>query len=120
MPSERRKIGDWGEKQAINFLRRHSFEVIEQNYNSTVGEIDIIARKGDDIYFIEVKTRLGKEFAQDESITFFKLKKFQKTVKKYCYDRGVNDELGIILAGLVVFVKKQEKHLKFRFFVINN
>jgi len=120
MPNEGRKIGDWGERQAVRFLERQGFEIIEKNYNSTVGEIDIVARKGDDIYFIEVKTRMSEEFARDESITSAKLKKFQKTVRKYCYEREVSDELGIVLAGLVVFVKKIEKTVKFRLFVINN
>jgi putative endonuclease len=39
-------LGKWGEDQAVGFLQRQGFEIWERNYNSTVGEIDIVAQKG--------------------------------------------------------------------------
>ena len=118
MSRGRKNIGDWGEKQAVLFLKRHGFIIIEMNYHTTVGEIDIVAKKDDDIYFIEVKTRTNEWLANDLSITPAKIRKFKKTVNHYCYKRGV-EGLGIVLAGLIIFLKKEEEKACFRLFVMN-
>lgn len=52
-----KSIGDRGEKLARRYLWLHGYRVIEKNYRSRHGEIDIIARKGKYIVFVEVKTR---------------------------------------------------------------
>jgi Holliday junction resolvase-like predicted endonuclease len=54
--TEKRKIGDAGENVACRFLMKHGFEIIERNYLKKWGEIDIIAKKGDRLHFIEVKS----------------------------------------------------------------
>jgi len=118
MSRRNKDIGDWGEKKALEFLKRQGFEIIEQNYYTTVGEIDIVAKIRDDIYFIEVKTRTQVYLANDLSITPNKLRKFKKTVNHYCYKRGV-EGVGLVIAGLIVYVKKQEKRIKFRLFTID-
>ena len=110
-------MGDWGENQACNFLQRHGFKIIERNYHTTMGEIDIIAAKGDDYYFIEVKTRRDSELANDDAITYFKKRRMNKAVRAYCYVRNITDK-SIILAGLILEVKKLEGKLNFRFYVI--
>lgn len=117
MTRHNKNLGDWGEEQACNFLKRHRFAVVERNFHTTMGEIDIIAVKGDDYYFIEVKTRKDSDLANDDSITYFKKLKLQKTVKAYCYARNIRDK-AIILAGLIVKVNEIEKKASFRFCVI--
>lgn len=117
MTRRNKNLGDWGEEQACNFLKRHGFNVVERNYHTTMGEIDIVATKGDDFYFIEVKTRRGSEFANDGSITYSKKIRLQKAVRAYCYARGIGNK-SLILAGLIIEVKKTEGKLGFRFCVI--
>lgn len=51
------KKGALGEEFAVNFLEKEGFEIIAKNYKLKNGEIDIIARDGTTIAFIEVKTR---------------------------------------------------------------
>jgi Holliday junction resolvase-like predicted endonuclease len=51
-----KKTGDLGEKLAQKYLIEHGFTIIEENYWRKWGEIDIIAQKGELIYFVEVKT----------------------------------------------------------------
>lgn len=106
-------IGRWGEAQAVSFLLRRGFIIIEQNYYATVGEIDIVARLGEDWYFIEVKTRRAGEMATDLSITPAKKRKFEKTVRHYCYKRNVQDG-SFVLAGLMVVVNRLKKTVAFR------
>lgn len=113
-----KNIGDWGESQACEFLVRKGFVIVERNYHAVAGEIDIVARQGDDFYFIEVKTRLEGELANDLAITYEKKRRLDKTVRHYCYYRGVG-EVGLITAGLIVFVDKASKTVKFRLVVLN-
>lgn len=115
MDSGRGKIiGKWGEDQACAFLIRHGFFVKERNFYSTVGELDIIAQKGGDYYFVEVKTRAVGELASDLAITSNKKHKMEKTVRKYCYQRNIA-ETGIILAGLLVVYNRFLQKTNFRF-----
>jgi putative endonuclease len=114
MSTTRKRFGDWGEDQACQFLERKGFDVKERNFHATVGEIDIIARKNDDWYFIEVKTRRAGELANDLAITRAKKKKFEKTIKQYCFKRKIDGEVGLIMAGLMVVVDKEKKTVGFR------
>ena len=57
MTEERLKLGAWGEEQAAQYLRRQGVKILHTNYRTPVGEIDIIARQGKNLLFVEVKTR---------------------------------------------------------------
>jgi putative endonuclease len=50
-------LGARGESLACDFLARKGFKILERNYRSRAGEIDVIARKRDLLLFVEVKTR---------------------------------------------------------------
>ena len=113
MVRRNKDLGDWGEKQACDFLVRYGFAIVEQNFHTTTGEVDIIARKGSDIYFIEVKTRLEQALATDEAITGLKKMKFQRAVRAYSYRHDTAEEC-IVLAGLVVLVDKHALSVRFR------
>lgn len=115
--SKGREIGIWGEDLACSFLERKGFKIVERNYHSTVGEIDIIAHKGGDFYFLEVKTRAEGPFAYDVAITFDKKRKLRKTINQYCLKRKIMDS-GFILASVMVVYNRQSKKVNFRFAVI--
>ncbi len=92
--------------------------VIERNYYSPVGEIDIVAKHGEDYYFIEVKTRRLGELATDLAVTRQKIRKLQKTIKRYCFERSIG-EVGILLASLLVTPDARQKTAQLRFVVIH-
>jgi len=52
-----KNLGKTGEDLALNYLNSHDFSILEKNFTSKFGEIDIIAEKNHCLYFIEVKTR---------------------------------------------------------------
>lgn len=54
--SKSQKIGELGEDVACKYLEKQGFYVLERNYTKKWGEIDIIAKKDDKLYFIEVKS----------------------------------------------------------------
>ena len=52
-----KNLGKIGEDLALDFLKSHNYFVLEKNFSSKFGEIDIIAEKKHCLYFVEVKTR---------------------------------------------------------------
>ena len=65
-----RSFGDFGERVAASHLESHGYKILERNWSSRVGEIDLIASKGDDLVFVEVRSRKGRDFGTpEESIT---------------------------------------------------
>lgn len=57
MSLKRRTLGKSGEQLAARFLRKKRYRILEMNYRTSRGEIDIIARSGQVLVFTEVKTR---------------------------------------------------------------
>ncbi|MBF0421052.1 MAG: YraN family protein [Magnetococcales bacterium] len=57
MTSWRHWLGRQGESLAAEHLKKHAYEILEKNYAIRQGEIDIIARKNDNLIFCEVRTR---------------------------------------------------------------
>jgi putative endonuclease len=65
-----RWLGDRGEREAARFLRRSGFKVLTRGYRTNEGEIDLIARDGDTLVFVEVKSR--REGSPAEAVTLEK------------------------------------------------
>lgn len=62
MSNSRQRFGRSGEDAAVRHLKRHGYRILERNFRSPHGEIDIIARHGDVLVFIEVKSRHSNRF----------------------------------------------------------
>lgn len=108
MESSKNK-GNYGEDIACAILESFNFQIIDRNYYTKQGEIDIIAQKGNYVHFIEVKTTYG-EYNPAENFHQTKLKRFLKAVRIYCYKHGICDELIEIDLALV-----NVKHRRFNF-----
>lgn len=54
---QRHVTGQDGEDQAAQYLQTNGYTILERNWRKRIGEIDLIAQKGQVIYFFEVKTR---------------------------------------------------------------
>jgi putative endonuclease len=48
-------VGRWGEEEAARFLRQCGYRILERNWRVNIGEIDIVASKGGQVAFVEVK-----------------------------------------------------------------
>ena len=73
-----RQKGNIAEDKACDYLVKQGYRVIERNFYSKYGEIDIIAIKNNILYFVEVKS--GESFDPSENITFNKLERIEKTL----------------------------------------
>ena len=60
----RHLIGSAGESAAAVYLKKKGYKILGQNYSCRYGEIDIIARRGSYVVFVEVKTRKNERYAQ--------------------------------------------------------
>lgn len=81
--------GNQGEELACKFLQNNGYKVLERNFRIRGGEIDIIAKDGEEIVFVEVKARYSHEYGlPSESITYFKLKALQKAALFYLQKKG--------------------------------
>ena len=59
-------IGRWGEEIAAQFLQQKGYEILQRNVRTPYGELDIVARCGATIVFVEVKTRTSSSFGLPE------------------------------------------------------
>lgn len=116
----KKDFGSWGEEQAVSFLVRHGFAIVDRNYYIRGGEIDIVATaRGGEYYFIEVKTRWAGPFANDWAITKIKLRRLQRAINHYAYARRISYERSWLIAGLLVIVESKTRQVAFRLAVFH-
>lgn len=60
--SRRLEVGRWGERIARTVLSAAGYQILESNFHSRFGEVDLLCRDGATLVVIEVKTRLGRSF----------------------------------------------------------
>jgi putative endonuclease len=80
----RQSLGHAGESVAASFLEKQGYIILERNYRTPYGEIDLIIQRGDAIVFTEVKTRANNSLGPPEiSITRRKAEHIQNSAKYY-------------------------------------
>ena len=78
------KLGKYGEEKAEEFLKKNGYRIIEKNFRTKFGEIDIIAKNKKHIVFIEVKTRSSLDFGYpEESVSRRKFNRIKKCAEIY-------------------------------------
>lgn len=80
-------LGDRGEAEAVAYLEAHGFRVVDRNVRYKTGEIDIIARRGKELHFFEVRCRTDPSLVSPfESITDEKRRRIRRTAEWYLSD----------------------------------
>ncbi len=80
----RKKLGDSGENLAAKHLRSQGYAIIERNYRLKAGELDLIARKGSTLVFVEVKTRRSDRYGPPETaVTRTKQRRIVRLAEMY-------------------------------------
>lgn len=89
----RRKVGGRYEDLAADYLTRQGYEILERNYRDRLGEIDIIAREGPYLVFVEVKYRKNlKNGYPEEAVCGRKQQRIRHTASYYLYRHGHGEE----------------------------
>jgi len=90
---KRDRKGKLGERIAQWRLVLSGYRIIEANYRTRYGEIDIVARDGDDLVFVEVKTKSSRDYGPpEESVDERKQGKIAKMALMYLTERGGGDD----------------------------
>ena len=89
----KRRLGRRGEEIAVAYLRRQGYRILARNWRCAAGELDIVAREGETLAFVEVRTRRGDRFGTpEESITPAKQAKLVELAQTYLQENGLSDE----------------------------
>ncbi len=107
-PTEKQKIGQIGEDFACKYLEKNGYKVIERNYLKKWGEIDIVAKKGKKIHFIEVKSvsrdlnpnviretsiGSGDSYRPEDNMHPWKLQRLSRVIQSYLLDKDIPDDI---------------------------
>lgn len=108
-------LGERGEDEAVRFLKKNHFTILERNWKNrtgrAIGEVDIIAKEGAEIVFIEVKTRAGRHnelILPEENITRSKLSRLSRIAEVYMKEKNMGYTPYRFDAVLVIFFEKEE------------
>ena len=86
------EVGRRGECAAARFLERRGFDILERNWKCNAGEADIIARDGQALVFVEVKTRTNVDMGfPEEAVDAAKRARYEKIAAYYLKDYPVVD-----------------------------
>ncbi len=87
-----KELGRLGEEKAREELRKKGLHIIETNYRFGRGELDIIAKEGDTLVFVEVKSRLNLEMGDPVyGVTPDKVKQIKKIAELYLFEKGIDE-----------------------------
>jgi len=86
----KKKLGAWGEELAQKYFEDKGFKLVEKNWRAPgqkmKGELDLIFNRGQELVFIEVKTRTNKAFGYAENaVDYFKKEKIKKAINSFIF-----------------------------------
>lgn len=97
MKVDNRQVGRLAESLAIVALKQKGYSILESNFANRFGEIDIIAKDGDILVFVEVKAKKGLDFGRPEDmINWHKLKRIQNMAIIYMKGESVPCRIDVI------------------------
>lgn len=86
-------LGKQGEVFAASYLKGLKYKILQTNYRCRCGEIDIIARDGSVLVFVEVKARRGASYGPPQlSVTAFKQRQISKAALTYLLQNRLMEE----------------------------
>jgi putative endonuclease len=90
----KQQLGKLGERIASVYLQKQGYIIVDTNFRARYGEIDIICLKDKVLVFVEVKTRIGREFGlPEESVTRKKIREIIQTAEFYALNHKTLPEL---------------------------
>lgn len=90
----RQRLGSYGEQLAADYLLRAGWRILERNYRVGRREIDLVARRGGVVAFIEVKTRRAQDFGDAlEAVTARKRREIELVAAGWVERYGKPDDV---------------------------
>ena len=113
MTEEKLSLGKLGEEKALSFLKKKGYRILAQNYRCRVGEIDIIARDGKIIAFVEVKTRTSLRYGSPFlAVDLRKQKKIARVAVSYLKEKRATRRIcRFDVVGVTLFAEGEKIEL---------
>lgn len=97
MQTQKQLTGTWGEDEAAHFLQEKGYDIVERNFRTRLGELDIIAwhekpHFGNTLCFVEVKTRSSGTGSAERSVGKSKLHHLFQAARAFCMLKQINIE----------------------------
>lgn len=104
MAKRNKKIGQLGEKITVDFLKNKNYILLDKNFTSRWGEVDLIFKKDNKIHFIEVKTRVGNKKGKPfEAINFYKIRSLRRCIDYYLLKKNLKDyKLSLDIVSIIL------------------
>ncbi|MEG1847471.1 MAG: YraN family protein [Lachnospiraceae bacterium] len=92
MEHNKRWVGAKYEEKAIDYLKQRGMTILEHNYRTKQGEIDIIGQQDEYLVFVEVKYRSSAKAGYPaEAVDYYKQRTICKVADYYRYTHGIGD-----------------------------
>jgi putative endonuclease len=123
-----KQLGDWGEKIASKYLKNKGYQILEKNYSPKFisgpkkGEIDIVAKKGGVISFVEVKTLTEdcggptSAISPEDKVNFLKKKKIIKMAEFWLMEKKIPLDSKWQVDIVAIRIDSNLKKAKIRYF----
>jgi putative endonuclease len=96
MKTDKRRLGDVGERATCMFLGKHGFKILDRNYLKKWGEIDIVSEKDGLIHFVEVKSisvrSANAGMRAEDNMHPGKIKRIHRTIQTYLLEKRVDKD----------------------------
>lgn len=93
LADKRRRLGDFGEAAAAAYLIRLGYVILARQWRCRSGEIDLVAREGDQVVFVEVRTRRGAApGSAEESVTPTKQRRLVELAYAYLEAHSLDEQ----------------------------
>jgi putative endonuclease len=91
-PRNTRNLGNFGEAAAAAYLTRQGYHLLARQWRTSIGEIDLVARLGTQLVFVEVRTRRGAAYGSpEESITASKQARLMRLAYAYLEHHSLDE-----------------------------
>jgi len=96
-----RARGSAAEAEGIRYLERQGYEVLDTNFTTKAGEIDVIAQEGDTLCFVEIKARATPTYGEAvEAVDFRKQRRITRAASLYLVETGYDGPCRFDVLGL--------------------
>jgi len=119
------ELGNLGERIALNYLKKKGYQILDKNYSSSFlsgpqrGEIDIVAKKGDVVSFVEVKTLSGNNkftISPEEKVDFLKQRKIIKMAESWLMGKKIPLDTKWQIDVIAIRINSNLKRAKINYF----
>ncbi|MBD3251841.1 YraN family protein [Candidatus Uhrbacteria bacterium] len=99
----RRSLGTRGEQYAADFFVERGYQILDRNWRCREGEIDLVIRRGEELRFVEVKTRASERAGfPEESVTQEKLEHLEAVMASYLASTSQEVEVHLDVLAILI------------------